>query len=265
MQPLTPTIKNLLGLNFLMFLLALVLNEANINLSDWLGLHHWESPKFFPTQFFTHIFMHANLFHLFSNMLSLYLFGIFLEQYWGAKKFMIYYLVTGVGAGFLHMGTHAYELYSMKTLCMVFQENPSPDAFMAYLSEYAPHIFSSEEFNQFISSYDKSPNDPAIIASATELTENIYFQYRDMGTVGASGSVFGILMACAMLYPNMELRMFFVPMPIKMKYYVFFYGGLEVYQLIKNNPNDNVAHFAHLGGLLIGFILLKIWKEKPLM
>ncbi|TAF34440.1 MAG: rhomboid family intramembrane serine protease [Cytophagales bacterium] len=263
MQNITPAVKILLAINFLLFLLTFLLGENGEMMKDWLGLHHWESQHFFPTQFITHIFMHADLWHLFNNMLSLFFFGTLLEQVWGSKKFYIFYFATGLGASLLFSGVRMYEMHTMHASLETFMASPNPDDFFLYFKTYAPHMFQNEQFDAFMNSFDKAPTDPAAIESASFFMQELYTRYLDVGMMGASGAVFGLLIGIALIFPNIELYLFLIPVGIKAKYYVLFYGALEVYRIIENRPDDNVAHFAHLGGLLIGFILIKIWGEKP--
>ena len=170
-----------------------------------------------------------------------------------------YYLVTGIGAGILYSGINYYENYSFEVKVKSYEQNPSPESFRKLVINN-----SSEYYNQlydFIDSYEQNPsnsNDNLSIAYANDLLK----VNSDVPMVGASGAVFGILLAFAMLFPNMELMLLFLPIPVKAKYLVLVYGIYELWSEINRMPGDNVAHFAHLGGMLIGYLILKDWKRK---
>ncbi|MFM1932116.1 MAG: hypothetical protein RL226_1419 [Bacteroidota bacterium] len=222
MQPLTPVIKNIIIINVLLYLATLALG-GNINglplLTAKLGGYYPASPMFQPWQIITHMFMHDHhgFTHIFFNMFALYMFGSTLERVWGAKRFLIYYTVTGLGAFFLHQFVNGF---------MIFQATGS-----------------------FFTDINQLPNIPAA------------YSYI-MPVVGASGAVFGILLGFGVLFPNTQLMLLFPPIPIKAKWFVMGYGAIEFYLAFQNNPGDNVAHFAHLGGMLFGYLLLKKWQKE---
>lgn len=214
-----PVTKNLIIINILFFFGALVGERQGINLDDYLGLHFFLASDFNLAQFFTYMFMHANFSHIFFNMFALYMFGRILEQVWGPKRFLFYYILCGVGAGVIQEGVQ-YIHYALE-----------------------------------LSAYDRvNLGGGMIIPMETYLNM--------MNTVGASGAIYGILLAFGMLFPNERLFIFPLPMPIKAKYFVIGYAVLELALGISNNASDNVAHFAHLGGMLFGFILIMYWKKK---
>ena len=209
---------NLMAINVVFFAVAKLLpgifplNSPNM----FLGLHYPSSPFFKPFQIITHMFMHADILHIFFNMFNLYMFGTILERVWGPKRFLEYYFLTGFGAMILHTGVQALQIY---LIC----------------GSVAPSSF--------------------VIGESQQLTDII-----NAPTIGASGAVFGLLMAFALLFANTELYLYGA-IPVKAKYLV---GGLIAWELFRgfaNNPSDNVAHFAHLGGALIGFIIIKIWSR----
>lgn len=229
-------VKNLLIINLLMLLATFVGYQSGFDLTDWLGLHHWKSELFMPHQLLTYMFLHGGISHLFFNMFALWMFGKILEQVWGPKKFLIYYIITGVGAGIIQLIVTELRLISL-------------------LSEIAPQDYEliMREGLELIQS-GRNYVDPV----AREINGLI-----NRSTVGASGAVFGILLAFGMLFPNVQLMLLIPPIPLKAKYFVIIYGALELYLGISNNPADNVAHFAHLGGMLFGYILIKWWQKKP--
>lgn len=217
-QILPPVVKNLLIINVLLFIATGVLSAPpfNIDLTNILGLHYWESDLFKPWQIVTYMFMHGNIPHILFNMFAVWMFGSHIENRWGSKRFLNYYLLTGLGAAFLH-----YLIFHFYTL---------------------PGI------------------PPQVYSNTYPLTAYEYFLQNSV-VVGASGSLFGILLAFGVLFPNTLLYLYFA-IPIKAKYFVIGYGLLELFSGISNNPGDNVAHFAHLGGMLFGLLIFGYWKLK---
>ncbi len=203
-----------------MFLTTFVAESWGINLNYYLGLHFFLNDSFQVYQPLTYIFMHGGLSHLFFNMFALWMFGRILENVWGSKNFLIYFLICGIGAG-------------------VVQE----------IVQYVSINMDISSFEQArglaLSSYDR-----AMVYS------------RIPSTVGASGSVYGILLAFGMMFPNEKLFIIPFPFPIKAKFFVIGYAIIELVTGLSNNPNDNVAHFAHLGGMLFGLILILYWRKK---
>lgn len=254
-------VKNLLIINGLCFLANVVLETRfNYSLNETLGLYFPESNHFRPYQLITHVFMHGSFMHLFFNMFSLWMFGNVLENYWGPKRFFIYYFVTAFGAAALLLGVNGYEIYTLKTAIANYAADPNIDAFIRLIDKDAA-LAHSGVVNEFVSQWQAQPQNPQFVQSSLEIADALVQRKMNVPTVGASGAVFGLLLAFGMLFPNTELMMLFIPFPIKAKYFVIGYGAIELYQGIANNPSDNVAHFAHLGGMLFGFILIKIWNK----
>lgn len=240
MRNLTPVVKNLIIINVLMWAASiLVLRTFNIRLDDYLGLHYFASENFNVGQLVTYMFLHSyanmNLSHIFFNMFALYMFGIMLEQVWGPKRFLQFYMITGVGAAVVQMLVYFIRIKSLEvgidteTLNMVYTEGLE------------------------ILGQGKNYNDPTL------RTLNLMI---NTSTIGASGAVFGILLAFGMLFPNTQLMFLFPPIPIKAKYFVMGYGVIELFQGVANRSGDNVAHFAHLGGMIFGFLLIKYWNKR---
>ncbi len=243
-------------------MLSLVLGDRfGIDANQYLGLFNPESTYFRPYQFITHLFMHGSFTHLLFNMFSLWMFGSVLENYWGPKRFLIYYLATGLGAAALHLGVNMYEVYEVKQVVAAYLAHPSYDAFYS-LNQVDGGLFQMDQLQQFISTWSLDKTNPQYLQYAQEIADALIQRKLNVPTVGASGAVFGLLLAFGMLFPNTLLFMMFIPIPIKAKYFVMIYGALELYQGISNNPTDNVAHFAHLGGMLFGFILIKFWNKN---
>ena len=232
---LPPVVKNLLILNGLFFLASMVFSSnLGIDLDTLLGLHYPLSQSFRPWQVVSYMFMHGSFMHLFFNMFALWMFGNTLENLWGSKRFLIYYMVTGIGAALIQMAVTYIRL-------MPLYEQVSPDTLNMIMTQGADIVQSGKNFI-----------DPV----AGEINVLI-----NTATIGASGAVFGILLAFGMLFPNTMLYIYFA-IPIKAKWFVILYGAMELFSGIANNPTDNVAHFAHLGGMLFGCILIKIWQKK---
>ena len=192
--------KSLLVINFVCWLVDVILkNRAGIMLSGVLGLNYIFSPSFHFWQPLTYMFMHANFEHIFFNMFAVLMFAPALEQQWGSRRFLLYYLVTGVGAA-------------------IVQE-------LVWFIFYGPSA-----------------------AGAV--------------TIGASGAVFGILLAFGLLFPDTKLFIFFIPIPIRARIFVIIYAVCELFLGVASFSGDNVAHFAHLGGMLFGYLLILLWRRK---
>ncbi len=227
-----PVVKNLIIINVLMYLATLGFKSAfGIDLDRELGLYYAGSPYFHPYQIITHMFLHGSIGHIFFNMFAFWMFGRVLETVWGGKRFFIYYMITGLGAAFLHEVVLHFELAKSIT--------------------EARQVFGIDKFTPEIVEH--------LIRSSNPLAQKVGVGMY-VPTIGASGAVFGVLLAFGVLFPNTQLFLLFPPIPIKAKYFVIGYGVLELYLGI-SQPGSNIAHFAHIGGMLFGFILLKIWGQ----
>ncbi|MDD2564861.1 MAG: rhomboid family intramembrane serine protease [Salinivirgaceae bacterium] len=253
-----PAVKNLLIINVLFFLGASIFDYAKT--VELLGLFYPESQYFRPHQIITHMFMHGDLSHLFFNMFALFIFGKVLETVWGSKRFLIYYMVTGLGAVALHMLVTWLDVTSVKHAIVAFQNTPSPEVFNAIVRDNISN--PSAALLDFISRFYEYPNNSYIIQEALQISQKIVEHRIDIPVIGASGAVFGVLLAFGMLFPNTEMFILFIPFPVKAKYLVIGYGILELFLGIANRGGDNVAHFAHLGGMIFGFFLIKYWNKK---
>ena len=229
-QPSTPVTTNLIIINVLMLVADYVLGLKDINLSRYLGLHYFDSDSYSPIQAFTYMFMHADIRHLFFNMFTLYMFGRLLEMAWGAKRFLIYYLVCGVGAAVTQQLAWRWGMHDAMVRALA-SVNPQADFGTISGMSYSELLAYCE---QYVSHYI---------------------------TVGASGSVFGILLAFGMMFPNARLFLLFPPIPLKAKWLVIGYGVFELLAGVAGTTGDNVAHFAHLGGMLFGFLLIMLWRK----
>lgn len=232
---LPPVVKNLLIINGLFFLATLALYKAfNIDLSRLLGLHVIESEFFKPHQLVTHMFMHHDLTHILFNMFALWMFGNTLENFWGGKRFLIYYMLTGLGAGLMQLGVYEFEMYKLAS----------------HLTEAQLSLIKEHGL--------------AIVESGIAIDNNMmnYLVLSATNMVGASGAVFGLLLAFGMTFPNAVIYLYFA-IPIKAKYFVVLYGLFELFSGVRNASGDNVAHFAHLGGMFFGFFLILYWRKHP--
>jgi membrane associated rhomboid family serine protease len=253
MFSLTPLVRNLLILNVVFF----IIDAYIINLTQGFALRSVLSPAFMPYQFVTYMFLHGSLGHLFSNMFGLIIFGPLLERIWGPQRFLIFYFVTGIGAGLLFSGIDFYENTRLQEAVQVYLQYPTPDGLVDFMSRHAKGLYQVNL--DFLNKFEESPTDGRYVQDSIGFVKNYYQQQVNIPMVGASGAIFGILMAFGLLFPNTELFLLFFPFPIKAKYFVAFYGLYELYAGIQNSQSDNVAHFAHIGGMLFAFILLKIW------
>ena len=218
-QILPPVVKNLLIINALFYLADVVFGFKGIELTDWLGLHYFKAPDFAIWQPVTYMFMHANFGHLFFNMFALWMFGAAIENYWGTKRFLIFYFVAGIGAAFV------YEVWQYIDF-----------TFVKHLWDY-----------QLVQ-----------VSQYQSITVQEYLNYFTL--VGASGAVYGLLLAFGMLFPNSLIYLYFL-IPIKAKWFVLIFGGIEVLYCVFAS-SDGIAHIAHLGGMLFGFFLILYWKRK---
>jgi len=229
-----PVVKNLIFINIIMLLAYYTVGSVfDIDLNRMLGLYFPKSEQFKPIQIITHMFMHSGILHLFFNMFALYMFGTVLEQVWGPKRFLIFYFVCGLGAALTHESVIAFQYSHLA-------HSLSPENLQLVLNEGTAY------FNQ-----GKVFTDPGM--------ENLQI-LLNTPTVGASGAIFGVLLAFGVLFPNTQLMFIFPPIPIKAKYFVMIYGGIELFMAI-TQPGANIAHAAHLGGMLFGYLLIRYWRK----
>ena len=233
LKNISPVVKNLLLINILFYIAQWTIPSFTQNLE----LYPISSEEFRPWQLATHFFMHSpySIGHIFFNMFALVIFGSQLERVWGAQRFLGYYISCALGAAVLHLGVNYYRIH-------IIEIN---------LSLEDLELFRNSAYDAF----QKGMNfkDPV-------LAQLNLLHHTPM--LGASGAVFGLLAAFGYLFPNTELMLLFPPIPIKAKYFVIGYAALELYLGVSNNPSDNVAHFAHLGGALVGIIIVLYWGKN---
>lgn len=258
MQRITPVVKNLLILNVVIYILQSLL--GGIDFTEKISLWKLGSENFQPYQFFSYMFAHGSFFHILFNMLGLYFLGPLLENFWGSKRFVTFYLICGLGAGVLYNGIEYFKVKSVKDDVEAYLNSPDPSTFNRLIIEHVNNPTS--QILNFIDDYDRNPseyNEEQSVVYAKQLYE-VKLNYGSM--LGASGAVYGILMAFGMLFPNTELMLLFPPIPVKAKYLVLVLGGIAVYSGFNRAEGDNVAHFAHLGGMVFAFIMIKYWQSK---
>ncbi len=259
---LPDVVKNLLIINFLLFIGDSVLaSETGFDITQKFGLYYVGSEYFKPVQFITHLFLHGGWWHIFSNMFALWMFGNVLENVWGSRRFLFYYLACGLGAASIHMFASWWEISSLQQLINQYALHPNIVDFEALTARYRFYGETALYLGNFLSEWQMYPDNPVLAQKSVDLAYQILRFKENIPTVGASGAVFGVLLAFGMYFPNTPIYLYFA-IPIKAKYFVIFYGLFELYSGFQNNPADNVAHFAHLGGMLFGFILIKLWNKK---
>lgn len=229
-----PVVKNIILINVLMLLVDFAAKSVfGVDLTMVLGLYFPKSDQFMPLQIVTHMFMHGGFWHIFFNMYALYIFGQVLENVWGPKRFFIYYIICGLGAALTHETVIAFQYAHLA-------QSLNPDSLQTVLNEGTALFRERQLFT-----------DPDM--QRLQLLLNT-------PTVGASGAIFGVLLAFGVLFPNTQLMLLFPPIPIKAKYFVLAYGGIELYMAV-TQPGSNIAHAAHLGGMLFGYLLLRYWRK----
>jgi membrane associated rhomboid family serine protease len=261
-EVLPVVIKNLLIINGIFFLAQNTLGgKLHFSMDDIFALHAWESPLFQPWQLITHMFMHGGFGHIFGNMFALWMFGAVLENLWGPKRFLTFYIICGLGAAFLHMLILHYEIGSLTK---------------DYLSLYSLHRTGSSNFVPNLLQYIASNNVPINPEAITVLQQNpldtefankvfkvvsdVYTTTLNTPTIGASGAVFGVLAAFIYLFPNTYIYLYFF-IPVKAKWLGLVYFGVEVFYALQNSAGDNVARWAHIGGALVGFLVVISWNK----
>ena len=258
MLQLSQIVRTLLFINIAMLAIPSLMGTHEV-MVQLLALRNFNAPAFNPYQLVTHMFMHDGISHLFFNMMGLVFFGTMLEQFWGAQRFLIFYMVCGVGAGLLYLGINYFETSGQERAAVEYKMAPNPEGYVRYLSDYAPDRLRMDvEFNDF---YARNPKSEELITATSAVVDKLYFSRLATPMIGASGAIFGILMAFALLFPNTELYVFLIPFPIKAKYLVAFYGLTALFGALHKTAGDNVAHYAHLGGMLFGWVMVLVYKK----
>ncbi len=236
---LTGVVKHLLIINILMFVGSNILTSSEIfDANSTLALYYPNSPLFQPFQIVTHFFMHGGFTHILFNMFALVMFGAPLEALWGEKKFLFFYFFSAIGAVALTFAIHYFEYNA-------FLRDLSPDTIKYLATEGYDALSKGYNFT------DQALGDLNLK----------YYRHNYVPMVGASGAIFGLLLAFGMKFPNVELMLIFLPIPIKAKYFIPVLMIIELTLGVANFSWDNIAHFAHLGGALFGFLLILYWRK----
>ncbi len=241
MMNITPVVKQLLIINIIFFVGSLIVGDSA---NELLALFYFENPAFKGWQPITSMFMHANFMHIAFNMFALYSFGSALEHFWGGKKFLFFYISCGLGSAVLHTAVNYFQFHN--ALDILIQNGVSGDQVVSLLNEgqYNPgwgEILGESSLQKMLGSYTGV-------------------------ALGASGAIYGLLAAFAYMFPNAELALMFIPVPIKAKYFVpgimliDLFLGLQGESLF-GSGGTGIAHFAHLGGAIVGFLMMLYWKK----
>ncbi|MDD5570571.1 MAG: rhomboid family intramembrane serine protease [Bacteroidales bacterium] len=265
---LPPVVKNLLIINGIFFLATISLEKLNIDLVDLLGLHYFASEKFHPYQLITYMFMHGSFMHIFYNMFAVWMFGSAIENVWGTRRFLTFYIITGLGAALTHYVVVYFEMQPTLIAINSFLDNPTNEGLKSFMSSPSFHISSGNIAgltNEFIAKYNllmAEGNKTEALQSAVNFISEYKTEFVNAPVVvGASGALFGLLLAFGMMFPNSLIFIYFL-LPIKAKYFVIIYGAIELFSGFSKISGDNVAHFAHLGGMLFGYLLIIYWKKR---
>jgi membrane associated rhomboid family serine protease len=254
-------IKNLVIINVLFYLAQKTIGSQGLfDIEDSLALHHVASPLFKPWQLITHMFLHApgNIMHLIGNMFMLWMFGSVLENLWGPKRFLTFYFICGIGAALLHL---AFLWYDFNPLLQDFTQlklRPNPETMQFFYQKYG--LFQDATATNLITNYLNAPDNLLLRDQALSYFSDLTIKAISYPTLGASGAVFGVLAAFVYLFPNTYIYLYFL-VPVKAKWIGLIYFGFELYNAWQNNPGDNVARWAHIGGAIVGFVLVLTWNK----
>ncbi|MBN2615875.1 MAG: rhomboid family intramembrane serine protease [Bacteroidales bacterium] len=268
---LPPVVKNLLIINGLFFLATLALRKYNIDLINLLGLHYPGAQNFRIYQFFTYMFLHGGWEHILFNMFALWMFGNVIENVWGGKKFLVYYILTGLGSAVIYIIWIHISLAPNLDMLQQMINHPTAGGIEQYFQKYGfrigeiNSIITQQEINGFNHNVSLlasgSASGDVIQQIVTFLSNYRTEMLNQMVVIGASGAIFGILLAFGMMFPDTMIYVYFA-IPVKAKWFVLGYGVLELISGISNRPGDNVAHFAHVGGMLVGLLIVLYWKKR---
>lgn len=258
-----PTIvKNLLIINGLVFLAQNTFKGPSVpfSIEDLFALHAWQSNLFKPWQLLTHMFLHGDLGHIFGNMFALWMFGSVLENLWGSKRFLTFYLVCGLGAALIHLLFLSYELMPMvKEYAAITQSGSGYNA-EAVIRFIRHHNLGFVQQDELIGYLQSNPDNTAVLSKVYEQITAYYQNALNTSTIGASGAVFGVLAAFVYLFPNTYLYIYFL-VPVKAKWIGLLYFGYELFFALKNSAGDNVARWAHVGGAIVGLLIVITWNK----
>jgi membrane associated rhomboid family serine protease len=253
-----------------MFALTALFENFGIPFTQYFAMNFYLSEHFMPHQIITHMFMHGSTTHIFFNMFVFFMFAPHLERRMGNKKFLTYYMLTGFGAVILHYMSIYLEEFSFIQDTAQIKSAYNSESLAIYIEKYGTEL-AQMDMPYIDSVVDYLNQIRTLIISGTSLSDEMVLNVTDTlisikvpQMVGASGAVFGVLAGFALFYPNTELLLFFV-LPVKAKYVVLGYAAIELYLGFQNDPNDHIAHFAHLGGAFFGYLIIREWKNKRLI
>lgn len=255
-------IKNLIIINGLLFLAMVTIPpEARGWVYQMFALHSIGTQDFKIHQLVTHIFMHGSWSHVFSNMFSLWIFGSILENYFGPKRFLTFYMICGIGAALCYLGVTYFENTQLIREADIFMNAPTYENLLDLQRNHNLEFGTQYSIDGLLENLRRNPGNPETVGIARYYVRLAVSNLINTPMVGASGAVYGILFGAAYLFPNMLLYLYFL-VPIRLKYIAGFMILSEIFITIQNNPGDPVAHFAHLGGVLISFMLLRFWARR---
>ncbi|MBW0160240.1 MAG: rhomboid family intramembrane serine protease [Sediminibacterium sp. Gen4] len=256
-------VKNLLIINGLFYLAQVTFSKGAVpvfSFEDTLALHAWQSDLFKPWQLITHMFLHGDFYHILGNMFALWMFGSILENVWGAKRFLTFYLICGLGAALIHLLFLSYELTPiMKDYALVLQQQNDPMAFVDAMASFGRkyNMGFNEEALVFLKA---DPSNTLMTNKVLEAVTTYYNNRINTATLGASGAVFGILAAFVYLFPNTYIYLYFL-VPVKAKWLGLIYFSYELFFALQNSAGDNVARWAHIGGAIVGLLIVITWNK----
>ena len=263
MMNITPVVKQLLIINVLFFICSQLVPQAEV----YFSLHSFQNYDFKIWQLFTHMFMHGNIMHIAFNMFALYSFGSTLEHFWGGKKFLFFYISCGLGAAFLHLGIGYYEL--QKVLSAASDLDLSNETLNQILNATISdnQVYRPDLFEKDIVSILENVGKLKLLNQESFDALFLAARNNQIPMVGASGAIYGLLTAFAFMFPNAELALMFIPIPIKAKYFVPGLLAMDLFLGFKGSSifgegSTGIAHFAHIGGALFGFLMMWYWKKN---
>jgi membrane associated rhomboid family serine protease len=257
---LTPIVKGLLLINLGVFVI-----QTLFRFDAWglMSLKYFESDAFAPWQILTYMFVHSpfNMMHIFGNMLGLFVFGPWIENVLGSKRFFTYYMLCGMGAGILNYSVVFVEMQQQKYALEEAIKSPDSEKLVQYFDTYESRTYL-QNFDLINDVAERNDKEQLNELKTTMQTLYSHKVQENSSLGGASGAIFGIMMAFFLLFPNVELMLLFFPFPIKAKYIIGFYVLFELYSTMISTQQSNIAHLAHLGGALVGFLLIRFWKIR---
>ena len=263
---LPTVVKNLLIINGLFFLAQNTLSgpAGLVDLEEIFALHGWQSPLFRPWQLVTHLFLHGDFGHILGNMFALWMFGSILENIWGSKRFLTFYIICGLGAAFIHLIFLSYEFIPLTTAyeaVLKYETVGGASLNNAIIQFIEQHQIQFEHHQEIIAQLRFHPDDVGLSNKLLSYISSYYQDKVNTATVGASGAIFGVLAAFVYLFPNTYIYVYFL-VPVKAKWIGILYFSYELFFALENSAGDNVARWAHVGGAIVGLLIVMTWNKK---